>query len=180
MNTLMKTSLVWIALAVLALAMPASAREVAGLVRDQVTGAPLVAATVIIVETGDMVITNEQGRFYFPSITEGDYTVLIGKSGYVPSARGAVPIRASCCQGTVGDANGADGNDPTLGDIMTLVDAKFITGTCSGTIPCLTEADVNQSGGANPTCDDITLGDIMYLVDYLFITGSSRGLSPCL
>ena len=80
---------------------------------------------------------------------------------------------ATCCDGRVGDANG-QGEFPdevTLGDIMYLVDVKFISGDCSK-LACLAEADVNQDGGLNPTCDDhVTLGDIMTLVDFLFITG---------
>jgi len=35
----------------------------------------------------------------------------------------------------------------------------------------LAECDVNQSGGTNPTCDDITIGDISMLIDDLLITG---------
>jgi len=86
----------------------------------------------------------------------------------------------NCCLGRVGDANGS--NEPTdeitLGDIMLLVDAKFITGNCSR-LPCLTEADVNQDGGTNPNCDDhVTLGDIMTLVDFLFITGPDVAVLP--
>jgi uncharacterized protein (TIGR02145 family) len=78
-----------------------------------------------------------------------------------------------CCVGRVGDANGEGiyPDEVTLGDIMLMVDAKFISGDCSK-LPCLAEADVNQDGGADPNCDDhITLGDIMTLVDFLFITG---------
>ncbi len=127
-----------------------------------------------------MAITNSQGFYYFPNVPEGDYTLLVGKASYVPSAMGAVPIRATCCQGTVGDANGQAGNEPTIGDVSTLIDAKFITGTCTGIVVCMTEADVNQSGGSNPTCDDVTVGDIAWLIDYLFITGPSVGLKPCL
>jgi hypothetical protein len=78
-----------------------------------------------------------------------------------------------CCQGRVGDANG-EGEYPdeiTLGDIMLLVDVKFISGDCSK-LPCLSEADVTQDGGSDPTCEEnVTLGDIMTLVDFLFITG---------
>ena len=78
-----------------------------------------------------------------------------------------------CCVVRVGDANG-QGEYPdevTLGDIMLLVDVKFVSGDCSR-LPCLAEADVTQDGGANPTCEDnVTLGDIMTLVDFLFITG---------
>jgi len=87
---------------------------------------------------------------------------------------------ASCCVGRVGDANGS--NEPTdeitLGDIMLLVDVKFISGDCSK-LACLPEADVNQDGGANPTCEDhVTLGDIMTLVDFLFITGPENASLP--
>jgi hypothetical protein len=62
-----------------------------------------------------------------------------------------------------------------------MVDVKFISGDCSK-LSCLTEADVNQDGGANPNCDDhITLGDIMALVDFLFITGPETAvLNDCL
>jgi hypothetical protein len=66
-----------------------------------------------------------------------------------------------------GDCNG-DGNpggDPTLGDIMMMVDHIFINGTpiipvekCN--LNCSTESPVV-----------LTLGDIMVLVDRLFITG---------
>ncbi len=84
-----------------------------------------------------------------------------------------------CCRGRVGDANGLLGDEPTLGDIMMLVNAKYIAMTCE-VLPCMTEADVNQSGGANPVCDDITLVDIMTLVSYLYIVGPSLGLPDCL
>lgn len=85
-----------------------------------------------------------------------------------------------CCVGRVGDANGSGDDEPTIGDVSTMIDAKFITGTCDGILNCLTEADINQSGVTNPTCDDITIGDISTLIDYLFITGSSLGLPECL
>jgi hypothetical protein len=87
-----------------------------------------------------------------------------------------------CCEERVGDANGL-GDYPdeiSLGDIMMLVDAKYISENCDK-IACLEEADLNQSGGADPTCDDITLVDIMTLVDFLYITGpGSAVLLNCL
>jgi hypothetical protein len=86
----------------------------------------------------------------------------------------------TCCIARVGDANNLGGDEPTIGDISVLIDALFITGTCDGVIPCVAEADINQSGGPEPTCDDITIGDISILIDYLFITGSSLGLPDCL
>jgi len=85
-----------------------------------------------------------------------------------------------CCLSRVGDANGSGSDEPTISDISVLIDAKFITGTCDGVVGCPPEADINQSGGAEPTCDDITIGDISILIDYLFITGSTLGLPDCL
>ncbi len=87
---------------------------------------------------------------------------------------------ADCCVGRVGDANGIGGDEPTIGDISAMIDAIFITGTCDGILNCLTEADLNQSGGANPTCNDITIGDISILIDYVFISGQENmDLLPC-
>jgi len=85
-----------------------------------------------------------------------------------------------CCEGRVGDANGLGGDEPTIGDVSVMIDAKFITGVCEGTLDCLAEADINGSGGVDPTCDDITIGDISILIDYLFITGPTLGLPDCL
>jgi hypothetical protein len=88
--------------------------------------------------------------------------------------------KTTCCVGRVGDANMSGDDEPTIGDISLMIDAKFITGTCDGVLTCLPEADINQSGGADPTCDDISIGDISALIDYLFISGSSVGLNDCL
>jgi hypothetical protein len=85
-----------------------------------------------------------------------------------------------CCDRRVGNANRLGGDEPTIGDVSVMIDAKFISGTCDGIIECFSEADVNQSGGTNPGCEDITIGDISTLIDYLFITGSSLGLPDCL
>lgn len=85
-----------------------------------------------------------------------------------------------CCDGLVGDANGIGGDEPSIGDIAVVIDAKYISYTCEGLIPCVAEADIDQSGGIDPTCDDISLGDISILIDYLFITGHSLGLPSCL
>ncbi len=84
-----------------------------------------------------------------------------------------------CCSGSItGDANGLGGDEPTIGDVAVMIDAKFITGTCEGLIACLQEADINQSGGCNPTCDDITIGDISSLVFCLFMAACDPWTSP--
>ena len=111
----------------------------------------------------------------FADTASSTVTASITQSGVY----GAFTTMGGCCTGGVGDANGIGGDEPTLGDIMTMIDAKFISESCNR-IPCLPEADINQSGGANPTCDDVTLGDIMILVDYLFITGPQNAtLKEC-
>ncbi len=84
----------------------------------------------------------------------------------------------TCCVGRVGDANGLGGDEPTIGDISVMIDAKFITGTCVGILDCFTEADVNQSGGLGADCDDVTIGDISTLIDYLFIGGPGVIILP--
>jgi len=93
----------------------------------------------------------------------------------------AVGIASStCCEGRVGDANGVGGDEPSIGDVAVMINAKYISMTCAGLIDCFEEADVNQSGGSSPTCDDVTIGDISILINYLFITGPSLGLAECL
>jgi len=89
----------------------------------------------------------------------------------------ALAERENCCVDRVGDANSTGDDEPTIGDISTLIDHLFISQT---PLRCYEEADVNQSGGESPTTTDITIGDISTLIDYLFITGPSLGLADCL
>jgi len=114
---------------------------------------------------------------------EGSITIQRSSSGS-PFSVVAVPVTiegATCCVGRVGDANGQSGDEPTISDISVMIDAKFISGTCEGKIVCLAEADANQSGGSDPTCDDITISDISTLIDYLFITGPETAvLNDCM
>jgi C1A family cysteine protease len=106
-----------------------------------------------------------------------------GLADYVPELVDGQIASHGCCFGRVGNANGQGvyPDEITLGDIMLLVDAVFISYNCDK-IPCLLEADVNQDGSTEPNCDDhITLGDIMMLVDFLFITGPETAvLHDCL
>jgi hypothetical protein len=86
---------------------------------------------------------------------------------------------SDCCTGRVGDANGTGGDEPTIGDVSSMIDFLFISQSPYA-VACIPEADVNQSGGQFPERDDVTIGDISLLIDYLFITGSSLGLPNCL
>ena len=83
----------------------------------------------------------------------------------------------SCCVDRVGDVNGYGWEEPTIGDVSAIIDMLFISGAEVG---CVSEADMNQSGGANPGPGDIKIGDISILIDHLFITGSSLELAECL
>jgi hypothetical protein len=116
--------------------------------------------------------------FYAAGCAANDAQVQLGDFIYTTSK--TVLQAIGCCLGRVGDANQSGDDEPTIGDVTTIIDAKFITGSCDGIISCLSEADINQSGGVAPTCDDITIGDITILIDYLFITGPTLGLPECL
>jgi|GEM_PF-2327878 len=122
-------------------------------------------------------LSRDQEYLFFARATGSQYPSEDTKFYWVSSS--VVP-GLPCCLGRVGNANGNGGDEPTISDISVLIDAKFISGSCEGVLGCLTEADINQSGGANPDCDDITISDISILIDYLFITGQSLGLPACL
>ncbi len=120
------------------------------------------------------------------TVRDGDLSDLEAQVAYAKiwlsesGAGGMYPCATGCCVDRVGDANGLGGDEPTIGDVSVMIDAKFITGTCDGIIECLDEADVNQSGPPKAaTCGDVTIGDISILIDYLFITGSTLGLNSC-
>jgi len=92
-------------------------------------------------------------------------------------AQGAA-AQPQCCIGRVGDVNLSGNDEPTIGDVVDIV--LFLEGYLAN-LPCLEEADVNQSGGADPTEDDVTISDAAVLVDYLFITGPwAMTLSDCM
>jgi hypothetical protein len=79
----------------------------------------------------------------------------------------------------VGDANGEGGDEPTIGDVVVILEAGYIYIAPPSPDWCYCEADINQSGGANPDFADISIGDIAMLIDYLFISGSSMELPYC-
>jgi hypothetical protein len=125
---------------------------------------------------------NDHGRSIVPTYDGGYAMVGTSASFYNGTCVYLVKIGSdNCCEERVGDANGlgAYPDEITLGDIMIIVDAKFISASCDN-ITCLREADVNQSGGSEPTCEDITLLDIMFLVDFLFVNPGTAVLPDCL
>ena len=80
-------------------------------------------------------------------------------------------------QDRVGDANNNGEDEPTIADVAIMIDMLFVSGD---EVECMPEADINQSGGADPVKGDVTIADISYLIDYLFVSGTSIGLPDCL
>ena len=123
-----------------------------------------------------------QAVFFWPDFGDGNVAFGAGGHGF-DDYRGRVRLfRApayNCCVGKVGDVNGDGGAEPTLADVSVLIDLLFISRN-PALIGCITEADINQSGGAHPVIDDLSIADISILIDYLFITGPSLGLPDCL
>ncbi|MEW5796983.1 MAG: hypothetical protein AB1772_11565 [Candidatus Zixiibacteriota bacterium] len=121
------------------------------------------------------------GQAYWVSITSFDYGSLVpgadpAESGIVQNALMAYPL-GECCRGIVGNVTCDPQESISISDITLLVDFLFIS---QQPLCCLAEADVNQSGGVDPTELDISIVDITILIDYLFITGPSLGLPECL
>jgi hypothetical protein len=116
-----------------------------------------------------------------PDLGGASYTCFYGMFGTAPAntvdfSNERIIYDPTCCVGRVGDANLLGGDEPTIGDISVIIDHLFISGV---NLECLSEADVNQTGGAYPIDADITIGDVSTLVDYLFITGTELGLADC-
>ncbi|MEW5794742.1 MAG: S8 family serine peptidase [Candidatus Zixiibacteriota bacterium] len=110
-------------------------------------------------------------------VTYGSYAPSFRADTYeYVTATTSGSIRLGCCIGIVGDVDGDGGDVPTIADVTRLVDYLFIT---QEPVACLTEADVNQSGGADPVSEDVSIVDATILIDYLFVTGPSLILPTC-
>ncbi len=57
-----------------------------GMVTDSL-GQPLIGATVVLKNTKYRTVTNNMGRFSFPDVQQGNYTVMVSYIGYLPSQR---------------------------------------------------------------------------------------------
>ncbi len=123
-----------------------------------------------------------QAVFFWQDFGRGYVAFGAGGHGY-DGYRGRVrlfraPSSDNCCVGKVGNINGMGGEEPTLADVTVLIDLLFVSHNPTS-VTCVSEADINQSGGAHPQIDDLTIGDITILIDYIFITGPTLGLPDC-
>jgi len=71
-----------------------AAGSIRGVVIDQEFGAPLAAAQVLAVETGQKVTTSDQGAYVFAQVPPGRYTLVFSKEGYVRQVRTEVIVTA--------------------------------------------------------------------------------------
>ncbi|MEM7518579.1 MAG: carboxypeptidase regulatory-like domain-containing protein, partial [Planctomycetota bacterium] len=71
-----------------------STGSVRGIVLDQDFGAPLPAAEVLIVETGQKAETSDQGNFVISDVPPGTYTLIFSKEGYLRSVKQEVQVAA--------------------------------------------------------------------------------------
>jgi aminopeptidase N len=123
---------------------------------------------------------NKNGLISGTPTTAGVYTFMVvfanRVTGYSDSRTYDIEIiQLPCCTGMVGNVNGSVEDEPTIGDVSTLIDMLFISGA---QVDCLTEGDINQSGGSVPTRADITISDISMLIDHLFISGITLPSCP--
>lgn len=168
LTTSLAAVLVTAALAILG---PASeAREILGVVQDDQTGQPLPNVTVILLETADTVTTDGAGTYYFPSVPDGDVTLLVGTTNYEPQI---VVAKETCCAGTsVGNVDASPDNAVTLGDLTKIIDHLFIS---LDPLVCWDEGNLDAS--QPPGEGSVTLADLTILIDHLFV--SLRPLRPC-
>jgi hypothetical protein len=70
----------------------AQSGSIRGVVRDSDFGAPLAAAQVMIVETGQRTSTTDQGNFVFGQVAPGRYTLVFTKDGYTRQVRADIVV----------------------------------------------------------------------------------------
>lgn len=91
------TSLLRVSALLLALVAPLGAQgsgSIRGTVLDKDLGAPLGGASVLLVETGQSVLSAPQGNYLIENVAPGRYTLTFSKDGYVRLVRGDVVVQA--------------------------------------------------------------------------------------
>jgi TonB-dependent receptor len=68
--------------------------SIRGVVTDKDFGGPLAAAQVVTLETGQKIVTTDQGNFVFKEVPPGTYTLAFSKEGYVRQVKAGVVVTA--------------------------------------------------------------------------------------
>jgi len=143
-----------ITIAVFFLAGASHALEVAGVITDSETGAPLAQAGVIILNTDLVTLTNADGFYYFPDVPPGAYTFMIGRDNYQTTIVTSIGIGWIC-----GDAN--SDTDINILDVIYLINFKYKGGPAPST---MASGDVNSDSYIN-------ILDIVYLINFKYKGG---------
>lgn len=77
----------------------ASARPVSGIVTNAISRTPLANVVVRILQTGDSTQTDNAGKYVFPNVPDGSYTMLFGRSTYQPLIKANVAVTANVSAG---------------------------------------------------------------------------------
>ncbi|MDD3731774.1 MAG: PKD domain-containing protein [candidate division Zixibacteria bacterium] len=124
---------------------------------------------IVAADSGDAMVLTMTGYDSYNPVFHGALT------DYVPGLKtGTVTyIKTGCCEGVTGDADCSD-NEPDISDITRLISFLYLQGS---ELCCVAEADVDTSGGSNPTVSDVDIADITFLIAHLYLDG--RALKPC-
>jgi len=120
------------------------------------------------------------GQTYWLAVTAFDFGSALTRgaleSRLYDNVVSVVPVEGfTCCDGRVGNVDCSASETPGIADLIRLIDFMFVS---QQPLCCVAEADINLSGGAAPTTDDITLGDIGAMIWYMYL--SPQGLPSCM
>lgn len=131
------------------------ATDLTGTIADSTTGLPLSGVVVKILETGDSTATNAGGHYFFGGLTDGAYTILIGRSMYRPTILTSVLVGSFLCGDIDGDTR------INIGDPVYLINYIFKGGPAPNP---LAAGDVNADARIN-------IGDAVHMINYIFKSG---------
>ena len=156
--------LVWSLLALLPVAVvyAEQAGSIRGMVYDSDFDAPLAAAEVTIAETGQKVVSTDEGNYVFSEVEPGTYTVVISKDGYARQVKADVVVSP----GQMAEVNVSLSGDFEEMDEFVVQDVQIGTGTEAALLdlrmesPALMDsisADLMSQAGASDAASALNL-----------------------
>ncbi len=133
-----------------------------GIIYDQDFDVPLPQAEVLITETGDTVLSTDQGNYVFPQVQPGRYTLVFSKPGFTRQVKADVIVTA----GQLTEINMWMTGDFVDMEEFVVQDVSFGTGTEAALLelrmdsPALMDsisAELMSQAGASDAADALTL-----------------------
>jgi iron complex outermembrane receptor protein len=122
-------------------------RPITGTVLDDATGVPLAGATVILLETGQRVETDDQGSFVIAGVAPGRYTLSISMGGYLA---GSAPVDASAA--APGPVSVLLTSDPAQGEVILIIGSRTERSVLESPVPVdVIDGEMLRLGGHNET-----------------------------